>query len=245
MKSKEALHWEKWNETCRKDSISGSAINVGRTVIETLDQYKIPRSSRILEVACGTGWLAHHLVTRGDYVGLDLAPSAIEIARERMPGIHFEAADFHEWQPPAETFDVIICVDAIAVFRDQEQLVAKFARLLKPSGILILTTVNPFVYARIRWVKPPAEGQARNWLSKTALHALLERHGFGIDRSWTMLPDGDMGVLRLVNGRKINKAVSWLIPQPRLERMKEKVGLGQFRVVVSRLLTSVPSAPAH
>ena len=235
MKTKEELYWEHWNAICRKNSISGSAANVGRAVLDAFNNFQLPPKPRILEVACGTGWLAHHLVDRGEYVGLDLAPSAIEIARERLPSAHFEAADFHSWTPPAEKFDAIICIDAIAVFRDQDGVIEKFAKLLNPGGQIVLTTVNPFVYARIRWVKPPVEGQARHWLKKGELHALLERHGFVVEKSWSLLPDGDMGMLRLVNGTKINKAVSIVIPQAKLERLKERVGLGQFRLVVARL----------
>jgi len=36
------------------------------------------------------------------------------------------------------------------IFRDQQLALTKIARVLTPSGQLVLTTINPFVYNRIR-----------------------------------------------------------------------------------------------
>jgi SAM-dependent methyltransferase len=44
---------------------------------------------RVLDLGCGTGRLAKHLVPfleSGDYTGIDISPEALDIARERLPG---------------------------------------------------------------------------------------------------------------------------------------------------------------
>lgn len=235
MTTKEAEHWEKWNTAHRKDAINETTMQLGQTVLNEFNGFPLSDKPRILEVACGTGWLAHHFILRGDYIGLDLAPAAIEIARQRVAGARFECVDFHSWELEEKSVDAIVCVDAIACFHDQDLVVQKFARFLKPGGMVILTTVNPFVYSRIWWVKPPGEGQARKWLSKKALSDLLSRNGFRVLKSYTILPEGDRGVLRLVNGRKINAAANLIIPKRVLTGLKEKVGLGQFRIAVAQL----------
>lgn len=53
-------------------------------------------SASVLDVGCGTGRLFELLRAqgyRGDYLGIDLAPSAIKLARQRFPDARFEVRD--------------------------------------------------------------------------------------------------------------------------------------------------------
>jgi len=55
---------------------------------------------RILDVACGTGFLTRHL--RGDVVGLDASARMLELARAQAPAARFEQGDalslpFEDW----------------------------------------------------------------------------------------------------------------------------------------------------
>jgi ubiquinone/menaquinone biosynthesis C-methylase UbiE len=47
--------------------------------------------ARVLDVACGTGFLTKHL--RGEIVGLDQSPSMLEIASRRVPEARFVRGD--------------------------------------------------------------------------------------------------------------------------------------------------------
>ena len=47
--------------------------------------------ARVLDVACGTGFLTQHL--RGEVVGLDQSPAMVEVASARLPGARIVQGD--------------------------------------------------------------------------------------------------------------------------------------------------------
>lgn len=64
-------------------------------------------AASILDVGCGTGRLLDLLRAQGycgDYLGIDLAPSAIALASQRFPGARFKACDVLA-EPLSERFD--------------------------------------------------------------------------------------------------------------------------------------------
>jgi 2-polyprenyl-3-methyl-5-hydroxy-6-metoxy-1,4-benzoquinol methylase len=195
----------------------------------------------VLEIACGAGALSRRL-TYTSYYGLDISPAAIDVAREKSeamrPAVNattYEAADFHDWLLPPRPFDVTLCVDAVAYFRDQAAALKKMAHSLCPNGVLVLTTINPFVYHRIqRTAKSPLrEGAISRWLTKRELHRLIESAGLAVEHSFTIMPRGNLGFLRIVNARRLNHMFG-IRGADFLKRVKEQIGLGQYRVVVAR-----------
>jgi hypothetical protein len=76
-------------------------------------------------------------------------------------------------------------------------------------------------------------GPVSHWLSRRELHGLIRRAGLSIERSYTIMPRGNMGLLRIVNSSRLNEAFG-----PRcaamFRRVKESAGLGQYRVVIAR-----------
>ncbi len=236
--------WNFWNSSYRAsenlDQIArelfARAASVANGVIATI-------GGRVLEVACGSGAFSR-LLNYSSYHGLDISPTAIEFARQRaasdtrQPGSAlptFEAADFHAWPLPSERFDLAVCIDAISSIRDQQFALRKMAKSLQPSGRLVLTTINAFVYHRIRrdQNQPLASGPVSHWLTRSELNGLIRSAGFTIERSCTIMPRGNMGILRIINSSRLNGALS-----PRAEmlfrRLKEHAGLGQYSVVQAR-----------
>jgi SAM-dependent methyltransferase len=232
-RDKEIGYWDFWNMKSRSGALDPTAEQVGEVISGEILSLNMP-NPRFLEVGCGTGWMAERLVRRGGYLGLDLSPKAIEVAQKRVPGARFCIADFVTWDLKEERFDIVLFVDSIAYFADQSQVVSKAAQLLDHRGYLVLSTVNPFVYSRMSVVGPPAEGQVRKWLSRSALFDLLERGGFSLVRSYTVLPAGDRGILRVLNSRRLNLATQTLLPEIWIRRAKELCGLGQYRIAVAR-----------
>lgn len=228
-------YWDQWNLDRVRDGLVRERLGLCHAVLNELHALDLAADSRLLEVACGAGWVGERLFRAFHYLGLDRSEPAITAARARAPGARFESADFRTWNPPEEPFDAVICVDAIAYFDDQASVIGKFANILRPAGWLLITTVNPFCYSRMRKIGPPAPGQVRLWLTRRVLHQLLKRSGFLIRKSMTVLPAGDMGVLRWVNSRKLNNAAAYLLRESTIVRLKELLGLGQFRIVVAQL----------
>jgi 2-polyprenyl-3-methyl-5-hydroxy-6-metoxy-1,4-benzoquinol methylase len=234
--TREEQFWDNWNEQRVVAGLVGVRLALCEAAVAELRRLCLAPGLSLMDVGCGAGWTGEWLHRGFDYLGLDLSPQAIESAKARVPGARFEAADFHEWPEPAGHYDVVLSVDAIAYFRDQDAVVAKMARALKPRGWLVMTTLNPYVYARMSHIDPPGQGQVRKWLTRRALHALLERNGFEVLRSRSILPTGDRGLLRWTNAPKLNRPLNALLGKQQVKRLKEVVGLGQFRVVTARRL---------
>lgn len=66
---------------------------------------------RVLDVGCGTGDLLAFLPPDVTYVGVDIAPTAVETAQRRFaerPNSYFFCADFRGWQCPVGDLDGVI-----------------------------------------------------------------------------------------------------------------------------------------
>ena len=240
----ETSWWDLWNTSYRsednKDTVSTELF---AHVVATVQGVTGGRPSRILEVACGTGTLSRQL-SFSSYHGLDMSPAAIELARQKATTMHlpagtsiptYEAADFHEWPLTPEAFDLVLCIDAISCFRDQQFTLRKMAQGLPVGGSVILTTVNPLVYTRIRRVGGPRleNGPVSNWLSRNELLDLIKGAGLTLKRSYTIMPRGDMGFLRVVNSARLNRALGRRGSEI-FRNLKERWGWGQYRVVIAR-----------
>lgn len=240
----EKTWWDFWNTSHRSevpcDSIASELFS---RVAVIVNEITADRGFRILEIACGAGLLSRQL-NFSNYHGLDISPAAIDMALHKQghepshasagPST-YEVADFHAWPLPAELFDLALCVDAIAYFRDQRLALRKMANSLHAGGKLVLTTINPFVYQRIKRTaaNPLEEGSVSRWLSRSELHDLIQSAGLTIERSYTIMPRGDSGILRLINARRVNQAFGTR-GAAILRRFKEHAQLGQYRVVVAR-----------
>jgi 2-polyprenyl-3-methyl-5-hydroxy-6-metoxy-1,4-benzoquinol methylase len=236
----ESAWWDLWNSSYRTidnyDEVSNELFTRASAEVNEITERK---GGRILEVGCGAGSVSR-MLNFSVYRGVDMSSAAIAVAKGKNPyplesggakSAVYEAADFHAWPIPSEPFDVVACVDAISCFRDQRLVLQKFAECLRPGGKLVLTTINPFVYYRIRPVWE--NGPVSHWLSRRELHALVKSAGFKIEKSFTIMPRGKLGILLFLNARRLNQAFG-----PGMEkvfrRWKEQVGLGEYRVLVAR-----------
>ena len=236
--------WDLWNSTHRsKDSNDETSNELFSHVSAIIRDFSGGVPKRILEVACGTGTLSRKMKF-SSYHGLDVSSAAIAIAQSKAAALEcsseasrpvYEVADVHHWLSPAQSFDVAVCVDAVAYFYDQKSALQMMARAMVPSGRLVLTTINPFVYKRIRRTSrsPLKEGSVSRWLSRAKLHSLVSSAGLIVERSYTIMPRGNMGILRLVNARRLNFAFG-SAGADALRRYKEQIGLGQYQVILAR-----------
>ena len=75
------------------------------------------QGSACLDVGCGTGELAEFLRDKGvgSYLGIDLVPSSIGLARRRNPGMTFKRGDFLVEPKNDEAFDFVFCSGAMTL----------------------------------------------------------------------------------------------------------------------------------
>lgn len=93
---------------------------------------RIPLDARVLEIGCGSGWAGRHLRARGlqSYTGLDLQGPADVIG------------NIHDWAVlglEPGWFDVIVAFEIL----EHVDCFEACRQLLKPNGLLILTTPAP------------------------------------------------------------------------------------------------------
>lgn len=189
--------------------------------------------SKILEVGCGVGWLSAVLERHGQVTGVDLADQALARARALHSHVDFIAGDFLTLALPVQHFDLVVSVDAISYFDDLQLFTEKIASALKSRGYLILMCPHRFVWDRTDFVRRSHGEIALNWLNMWELKKLLRKH-FSVLHAETMMPDGHLGILGLVNSYRLNRLIQKIVSEPSVVRFKEWVGLGKTLVVVAQ-----------
>ena len=148
--------WNAWDiqhlQTTSEETLRRG--NEALTIVSSLNL----QQPRILEIGCGTGWLAERLLKFGPVTGVDIADAAIQEARRRVPSGQFHSGDILEMRLPHNSFDFVVTLETFSHVSSQPQFIAVIANLLSEGGYLILTTQNRNIYMRNSRVAPPPEG---------------------------------------------------------------------------------------
>jgi len=111
-----------------------------------------PSGGRLLDLGCGTGDLIEDVEQLGqfpEWVGVDLRPDVIEIARDRYPDRSFVVASADDVPRPDASFDVIVAQVLFSSLPSgslEHAVAAEIERLLASGGWLIwsdLRFANP------------------------------------------------------------------------------------------------------
>jgi len=224
--------WNGWNAAMRNpNNLNDWCLRRGAAIVGLVRSLAIEQP-KILDFGCGTGWLTEWLAEFGDATGIDLADHIIAEAKLRWDRINFIAGDLFQVPLPSAYYDIVVSQEVIAHVPDQVGYLDRVAEVLKPNGYLIITTPNKFVIERADW-PPSAPEHIEQWLTRTGFKRLL-RPRFSILRSTTILPMGHHGILRLINGYKVNAALGLLLSERVIETLKEQVGLGYTMMVLAQ-----------
>ena len=97
---------------------------------------------RLLDVGCGGGRFLRRMQKRGwQVVGTDFDEQATRKVSDRY-GIETHVGDLPQCALPAASFDAITLSQAIEHLYDPQATLRECLRLLKPGGLLVLTTPN-------------------------------------------------------------------------------------------------------
>ena len=95
---------------------------------------------RVLDVACGTGVVAHHAAARvgpvGAVTGLDLNEGMLTVARAQARDVSFVQGDAAAMPFADDTFDAVLCQHALAFVPDRGAVLREMRRVLAPGGRL-------------------------------------------------------------------------------------------------------------
>ncbi len=121
-------------------------------------------SPAVLDVGCGEGTLFEHLHGRARYLGFDLAPEAIARATERYgkEGARFLTGSVTDFSTE-EKFDVIVFNAILYLVADKRSVVARYAKMLKPGGILLVENHTSFRDARGYLSRVGEAQDAKGW----------------------------------------------------------------------------------
>ncbi|NKI36079.1 class I SAM-dependent methyltransferase [Wenzhouxiangella sp. XN79A] len=134
------------------------------------------RDKDVLDCACGEGYGSHLLADAAkSVVGVDVDPKAVAHARRRYSADHlsFQQADALDLPFDENRFDVVVSFETLEHLAEHDDLLAGFRRVLKPDGVLLLSSPDKRTYSDLTGYDN--EFHVRE-LYRDELEALLGRH---------------------------------------------------------------------
>lgn len=102
----------------------------------------------VLDAGCGLGWGTALLAERArGATGLDLSPVSIEEAEREYGGLaNFREGDLLDIPFGDDSFDLVVCFEAIEHIEDPDRVLDEMRRVLRPDGLLLASSPNRGVY---------------------------------------------------------------------------------------------------
>lgn len=102
---------------------------------------------RLLDIGCGGGLISEPLARLGGSVtGIDPGPENVAVARAHAEpqglAIDYRAVTAEELVAAGERYDAVVCLEVVEHVPDVAAFVATCAALVKPGGLLVLSTIN-------------------------------------------------------------------------------------------------------
>jgi len=159
--------------------------------------------ARLLDVGCGTGWLADHFA---HYTGLDGSPDAVAAAVER--GRNVALHDVAEPLPCEDaSFDAVVMKDLLEHVPDPVALVREVRRVLRPGGRVFASSPDAQ-----RWVWD--DYTHRRPFTRKSFRLLFADQGLAVEHVGYESVMPGVGILSARTARKrrprIFAALAWL-----------------------------------
>lgn len=125
-----------------------------------ITQLQTKPGDKIVDLGCGNGYYLYLLdnlpVRKLSVVGIDSDANALQAVNEyvRNRNISFKKANLEQIPFRDESFDRAIISEVIEHVENPSKVLAEIHRVLKPGGILLLTTPNknfPFFWDPVNW----------------------------------------------------------------------------------------------
>jgi SAM-dependent methyltransferase len=139
------------------------------------------RGRDVLEAGCGEGYGADLIAgVAASVIGLDYDDSAVAHVRARYPRVDMRQGNLADLPLPDASVDVVVNFQVIEHLWDQGRFVAECARVLRPGGMLLMSTPNRITFSPGR--DTPVNPFHTRELDARELVGLLEGGGLTVDR---------------------------------------------------------------
>jgi O-antigen biosynthesis protein len=126
----------------------------GRVRLEHLQRYslvaQIIEGKDVLDLACGEGYGSYSMASKARSVtGVDVSSEAVAHARSRYPSenLKFLEGSATRLDIPNAAFDVVVSFETIEHLLEQEKMLSEIRRVLKPLGVLVISSPNRPIYS--------------------------------------------------------------------------------------------------
>lgn len=172
----------------------------------------------VLEAGCGEGYGADLIAgVARRVIAVDYDESAVAHVRARYPRVDVMQANLAQLPLPDSSVDIVVNFQVIEHLWDQTQFVAECARVLRPSGLLMMSTPNRITFS-------PGRDTPINPFHTRELNA------------------DEMAEL-LIAGGFSDVSISGLFHGPRLREMDARHGGSIIDAQIARAVTDAPWPP--
>ena len=96
---------------------------------------------RIFDLGCGAGFIANHLSSRYEVVGIDPSLAAVQFANIRYPNLQIkQGSAYDDLAGIYGNFDVVISLEVVEHVADPRCYAKAVYNLLRPGGLAIIST---------------------------------------------------------------------------------------------------------
>lgn len=163
-----------------------------RTVLELL---KPKNNESILDIGCGNARDIVQIIEAGAHItGVDISEGMVNEAKQELQALGVNdvalmVGDATNLEFVDNTFDKVLCSEVIEHIPDADKALSEMWRVLKPGGILVLSTPNPISWygfdryvvwkkiLRKKWNHP-----CDDWRSMKELLSMTKSKGFLCDQ---------------------------------------------------------------
>jgi len=138
------------------DHYTGSALGFwDRFGAATVSRLGLAAGDRVLDLCCGAGAsaipAARAVGPSGQVLGIDVAAPMLELARARaaregLGHVSFRSGDATHTALPSGDFGAVVCVFGVFFAPDMAAFVREMWRLVRPGGVLAITTWGPGLF---------------------------------------------------------------------------------------------------
>lgn len=156
------------------------------TTIEHLHRYGLTisfiKNCTVLDLACGSGYGSNLMAQYAkEVIGVDIDESTVLEARKRYksPNLQFKTGSAEKTNLNSRYFDVVVSFETIEHHDKHEEMLVEIKRILKPGGILIISSPDKYYYSDVRGfknqyhVKELYENEFKSLLKKHFLYCIF------------------------------------------------------------------------